>query len=135
MVSGRVDIAADLAKVVSNSKVKDVFQDWNNEIILTFRDSKNYLQFMSCFKGKQSIDDSVDSVAIVPHDDLYSLVSPFQIDIRDFFPIDTDCLLSKDSREICSKNKMFPFQCFTDEFIMKKYSVKLSDNCIVLNRK
>ena len=132
MVSGSVDITADIARVLSISKVKEVYQDWNNEIIFTFSDSKNYLQFMSCFKGQQTID---ESIAIVPHKNLYSLVSQFQIDVRDFFPIDTDCHLSKDSREICSKSKMFPFRCFTDEFIMKKYSVKLSDNCIVHKRK
>jgi len=133
LMSGSVDITEDMAKVLSQSKVKDVFQDWNSDLVFTFSTTKDYKNFLALLEAKQSIDDKV--IAIVPHDNLYVLETKFRIDIRDFLPIDRDCLLSPDSRKICCKNKVFPFLCFKDENIMKKYSVKLSAKCFTQERK
>ena len=120
-----------MAEVLNKSRVKNILQDWNQELVFIFDSSKDYNKFIKDISLVEKHPTSPgDLIAVVPHHNLYSLVTPFKIDIRDFLPIDPDCRLSKDSREICCKNKTFPFVCFTDDHIMRKYSVKLSEKCI-----
>ena len=131
MMSGSEEVAADMAALLSQGGVKEVLQDWNQELVFTFPTAGDYNKFISqATRGNKQTGDE-GSLAIVPQDNQYALVTQFKIDIRDFFVIDNDCRLSKDSRQICCKNKLFPFLCFIDENIMKKYSVKLSDKCII----
>ena len=121
-----------MAQVLNkNSKgVKNILQDWNRDLVFTFHSSNHYNNFIKEVEEVSEKNPTSPDISVVPHEHLYGLVTPFQIDIRDFLPIDPDCRLSKDSREICSKNKTFPFFCFTDNQIMRKYSVKLSEKCI-----
>lgn len=119
-----------MAQVLNKSTLKNILQDWNQELVFTFASSRDYNNFIKDISRVEKNPASPDCIAVVPHQDLYSLVTQFKIDIRDFLIIDPDCRLSKDSREICCKNKTFPFLCFADDQIMGKYSVKLSEKCI-----
>ena len=122
-----------MAEVFNKSRVKNILQDWNQELVFIFdsSSSKDYKQFIEDISLVEKHPTSPDDIiAVVPHQHLYRLVTKVKIDIRDFLPIDPDCRLSKDSREICCKNKTFPFFCFTDNYIMRKYSLKLSEKCI-----
>ena len=119
-----------MAEVFNKSRVKNILQDWNQELVFTFDTSKDYNKFIQEIALVEKNPNSPEDIALVAHKHLYNLTTPFKIDIRDFLPIDPDCRLSQDSREICSKNKTFPFLCFSNDQIMSKYSVKLSGKCI-----
>ena len=111
--------------------MKDVVEDWNQELVFTFRNVQDYNKFLLSVGGAGGEEPLNRETVIVPSDNIYSLVTQFKIDIRDFFRLDRNCFLSRDSREIHCKNRRFPFLCLTDEYIMGKYSVKLSERCII----
>ena len=135
-IGGSSDVTAAMAQVlhIIRKGVKNILLDWKQELVFVFYAPKDYNNFVKevekvvgeVFEKNPASPD----IAVVPHQHLYHLVTPFKIDIRDFLLIDPDCRLSQDSREICSKNKTFPFMCFTDDLIMSKYSVKLSEKCL-----
>ena len=129
-MGGGLDVASAMAQVLERSRVKNILQDWNQELVFTFDTSKDYNKFIEEIALVEKNPNSPEDIALVAHKHLYNLTTPFKIDIRDFLPIDPDCRLSQDSREICSKNKTFPFLCFSDDQIMRKYSLKLSEKCI-----
>ena len=129
-MGGSLDVASAMAQVLNRSRVKDILQDWNQELLFTFDTSKDYNKFIKEIDLVEKSPNSPEDITLVAHKHLYNLTTPFKIDIGDFLPIDPDCRLSQDSREICSKNKTFPFLCFSDDQIMGKYSVKLSEKCI-----
>ena len=131
-IGGSLDVTAAMAQVMNKSSkgLKNIWQDWNQELVFIFHSSRDYNNFIKEIEKVAEKNRSSQVIAVVPHQELYSLVTPFKIDFRDFLPVDPDCRLSKDSREICSKNKTFPFLCFTDDHIMRKYSLKLSEKCV-----
>ena len=121
--------------MLRRSKVKNVIEDWNQHLVFTFGSVQDYKGFLLTVGGGGGETPDEGSVAIVPSDNIYILVTQFKIDIRDFFQIDPESFLSRDSREIHCKKRVFPFLCFLDDYIMRKYSPKLSDRCIIHHSK
>ena len=124
-----------MAGLVRRSKVKNVIEDWNQQLVFTFGSVQDYKSFLLSVEGGGGDNSDKGGVAIVPSENIYVLVTQFKIDIRDFFQIDPESFLSRDSREIHCRKRVFPFLCFLDEYIMRKYSLKLSDRCIIQQTK